>query len=243
MDNWPEAGGSYYWDSEKKQGIIKVYSETLREFLDTTYESISSEIEHFFEGTKIDVMNWYYLRTIFHEFSHAIDQDAVNKRKRNIGTKIIHISDKLMKIEDFYMDNYEDIPIEIKARTIGNIGALTIYNQLSSEFISDSDKAIYGLLTAIEIQSNYYLNIEKEKIESPSERLFEAADNFNLSKFDINPETLRHIVYDPNNLSLYKRLIWGLPISYDEYGHITLLQAALNNGQNIDVVKKLKKKK
>ncbi len=108
MDNWPEAGGSYYWDSEKKQGIIKVYSETLREFLDTTYESISSEIEHFFEGTKIDVMNWYYLRTIFHEFSHAKDQDLVNKRKKDIGTKLVRISDNLISINgfhEFYKEN------------------------------------------------------------------------------------------------------------------------------------------
>ncbi len=94
----------------------------------------------------------------------------------------------------------------------------------------------------MEMQSNYLFDPEKNIVNSSSERLYEAANNFNLSKFNINPEEFKKIVYDSNNLSLHKRLIYGLPISYEEYGHLTILQSTLSNGYNIDFVKKLQRK-
>ena len=235
--------GSYFWDPKEKQGTVSIYKNTLHEYLDTVYETACEDMNYIFEGTKIDTCNWYYLNTIFHEFSHAMDQDSMNKRKRNTGTKLVKISDKLEKIKDFYENNYGDMPIEIKARNKANLDSLKIYNDLPSEFISDRDKAIYGLMTLVEMQSTYLLDIKKEIIQSPSERLYNNAEIYNFDKFKINGSEFNKLVHNSGDLTLYERLLWGLPISYDEYGNLTLLQATLGNGNNIEFVKKLQRKK
>lgn len=241
----PETAGVYYWDTEAKKGTINIYNIPLKMSLDHFYEETCNELNYSFDGAKIDTMNWHYLSIIFHEFSHAMDRDAINKKRKDYGTKLAQISKRLMDITDFYEfyhENYEDMPTEVKARNIGNLDTYNIYSQLPEEFLSDSDKNMYGLLTILDMQSNYMFDPEQDKISSAIERIYEVADNFNLAKYNIDAEKFKHLVYDTKNLTLYDKLIWGLPISHKEYGEFTIIQAILGGGQNIDFVKRLQRK-
>lgn len=235
-----EGYGDYYWDSENKTGIISFYTETVEKALELKYRANISE--HIFDGTKIDVYNWYYLNAIFHEFSHAKDRDLINKNKKSKEAKLAGIVEKLPAIRDFYETNYYDMPNEVKARNNGNLRAYEVYEKLPIEFLSNNDRLFYKFITLAEMKETYIILPEEEKIESPIERIFDYADDYNLAKAGIDVNQFRSLIYDKNNFTLYNRLMLGLPITYQEYGYIHILQECLESQVDVDFTKKLQKR-
>ena len=50
-----------------------------------------------------------------------------------------------------------------------------------------------------------------------------------------------HLIYDINKLTIYKKLMLGLPISYLEYAYSNLIDDRLNHDERVNVTKKLQK--
>ena len=216
---------------------VTFYTDTLEETLESSYENVK------IDGGEVDYKNYIILYYIFHEFIHIKQLDDIARKKHDTATKLFNIDYEISRIKDFYNANYLLFPTEIQAHIMGELNTYKLYSKFPSEFISDEDKNFYAGLVMDKFVRNYIPNIKKNTVTSPSEFLYNNATNYNLSKIlNINEEDYKNLLHKEENSSLYKRLMLGLPVDIDEFAYMNLLNDVIHDGQDIDFVKKLKKK-
>ena len=233
---------SYYWQPYYKNGNILICMEKVLEYLEDHYTSAMNVKGCFFEGSKIDFYNWLYLGVIFHEFSHAMDYDRINKGRHDVCTEIADLSFDLVCNNKLYSNLYDYFPTEVRAYNQGNLDALKVYSMLPKEFVSDNDMAIYASNCLSKMLQFYTPIIHREQVESPIE-------HFVAGIGEISPDNngviniLRDLISKTDDFSLYKRLMWGLPVTYSELCELHMMASALYSGDYFPFVKRLQKKK
>ena len=221
---------------EKITFFLPVMEKSLEEaYLETTRTNV-------FDGTKEDYYNYLILSIIFHEFAHVRQKDRIFKGYNDIETKLMAICKKLMMIKGFYAGNYNVIASETDAHARGAINAYKIYSALPSEYIPEPDRIVYATQTMDTFLSEYVVCAKTEIVKSPSEILFEKASVYNLPGFGINEDTYHNLVYGKNDLTLYRKLLLGLPLTFSEASYVNMLTTCVGLGEKVDFIKKLQKR-
>ncbi len=219
---------------------VKFYMPVLEESLENSYEEINTT--SIFDGTREDYYNYRILEVIFHEFSHVRQNDKIIKGHSDIDTRLFYICDKLRAIKGFYSENYSLFSLETDAYARGFINSYLIYSRFPKEYMPERDRTSYASMVMKTLISPYIVSSSKETIKSPSEILLEKADNYNLSKRGIDIETYRGLVNGRNDLTLYKKLLLGLPLTYSEASYVNMLKSCVEVGEKVDFIKKLQKR-
>ncbi len=193
-------------------------------------------------GSRVDVYNYFYLGIIFHELAHVRQYYITQKKHNSLEKKIFKIYLNLSENRDFYHDNYFNILTEVNANNVASVMANYIYSKLPRNFLTQNDRNIYqsNMLRNL-LYDNYEIDINKEVVISPSERITENLSNEILSNSKIDLNKYLMLIYSQNNLTIYKKLMLGLPISYLEYAYVNLLSDELYGSDKINVTKKLQK--
>lgn len=218
---------------------ITFYKDALESAQEKKYADICSTDR--IDGGKVDFYNFVILDCIFHEFTHVAQHDIEN-RGRGIDSKLFAICRKLCAIKDFYDNNYDNFITEVNAYSKGILKAYNVYSKIPSDYLTENDKSLYGSLVMDRFLEQYYIDSVGEKITSPSELLLESADDFNISKLGIDMNDFKDIVYSNNDLTIYRKLTLGLPLTYMECAYVNLLSTCVQGGQEVNFVKKLQKK-
>lgn len=231
----PTCAGVYY-----DENIFFFYREII-DMLEKQFDNFSDMYE--IDGANVDGYNYFYLSIILHELAH-VRQYAILKNKHNsLEKKIFSIFLNLSNNRDFYSDNYHDILTEINANNVSIMTANHIYSKLPKNFLTRNDWRAYQ---SYYLKNLLYLNYEivdkKNQILSPAERVVNKFDEAIVFDLDMTLTECLHLIHDTKDLSLYKKLMLGLPISYMEYAYADLIDTRLGNGENINAIKKLQKK-
>ena len=194
------------------------------------------------EGSRVDLINFQILSSIFHEFAH-VRQFLMSESYSGSEAKIYRICEKLYNIDNFYINNYEIMPNEINAFALGNLNAYKIYQNIPNNIVNIHDKNIYKSIVIDIILSEYMVDLNKEIIKSPSELLLDRLKNYDLSKINLNYEKIDSIIKSFKDYSLYHKLLVGMPISFENYAYVNMYRD--NNDYNNDYtfIKKFQKRK
>ena len=149
----------------------------------------------------------------------------------------------LVCCDEQYRNNYSNMLNEVNSENVGIVSANYIFSRLPKNFLTNHDRKCYQLQTLKSIlYANYEVVPKYETIVSPAERIVEAFDDETLAKMNLTIEKYSELISNTDNLTLYKKLMLGLPISYSEYGYANLLIDELTNGIDINAIKKLQKR-
>jgi hypothetical protein len=113
---------------------------------------------------------------------------------------------------------------------------------MPNEIISSNDKKVYAMEVMDNFLSEYSISSGKERVKSPTEMLLENADDYNVSKIGIDIPFYRRLVNSSSGLTLYKKLLLGLPLTYAEASYINMLYTSVSSGERVDFVRKLQKR-
>ncbi len=216
------------------------YMENLKESLERSYNNLLLS-EHL-DGGKIDYYNYLILSIIFHEFAHVRQNDRVIKYNGDIEAKLFSICTQLPKIKWFYVANYNVFTTEVDAHARGLIQSYKIYGSIPKEFINDNDRKVYANMVMNNFLSKYNISSKEEHVKSPSEKLLESSTKLDVSKVGIDINDFRKLIVTPHNLTLYKKLLLGLPLTYGEASYIHMLEFCVSNGEKVNFIKKLQRK-
>ena len=193
------------------------------------------------DGTKTDLINYYILSTIFHEFAH-IRQFKLMDTKSSYESKIYRICDLLRENDTFTHDNYGIMLDEVNAFNMGDINACRIYFSLPNNLVTKDDKDIYRREMYDKLLSKYITDLNKELIVSPSEQLLEQTMHYDLMECNYNFEEFKKIIELSKKDSLYNRLIVGLPLSFDDYAYVSMFKNNYSYEKHT-YIKRLQKRK
>lgn len=217
-------------------GNIHFYMDTLIKKMEEGYSSMPVKDE--LDGGKIPFYNYCILNTIFHEFEHIRQWDKIYKGHSDIDTKLFIISQLLKEIERFYDDNYEDFITEVDAIIRSEISSYLIYRRIPNEIFTENDKRIYASGTTKELIFGYDISSRHQDVISPSERLLVSAKDTN--EFDITE--FSKLISSGKDLTLYKKVILGLPLTYMEAAYINMISTNVRQGEKVNFIRKLQKR-
>ena len=194
------------------------------------------------DGARVDIYNYYYLTIIFHELAHVRQHYIANSSHSSLEKQIFKLSFDLSSNREFYEENYCDILTEVNAENVAKITTIYLYSRLPKNFVTKYDLDAYQLDTLGSILHHNYENVaKKDIIISPSERLVDSFTESILEQVHINYDKYIKLINN-NNLTLYKKMMLGLPISYQEFAYAESLYSRLKSDDSFNVIKKLQKK-
>ena len=214
------------------------FTEVMMKVAEEKYNLINRK----FDGCKTDFFNHFILGAIFHEFTHVAQFDSIDRGKKNLETRLFIICNKLKKIKEFYGENYRFFIDEKQAFGQSDIQVYSIFSRMPQEIVNDRDKNFYAELAMRNLIACYEVDANKDGIISPSETLLYKASFYNLEKQDIDVNQFTNLVYKQNGFTLYKKLLLGLPVTFEEYAYANLIYDCIDEGQDVDFVKRLQRK-
>lgn len=223
------------------------HEENIFFFYDVVINMLESSVERFnqtyqVDESSVDVYNYFYLGIIFHELAHVRQYSIMNSKRSSLEKKLFTIFINLSHNRDFYDENYSDILTEVNANNVSLVTTNYIYSKLPKNFFTQNDRTIYqSLFLRMILYDNYEIAPKKDEIISPAERVVSKFDEEILFYLDTDLEHCLKLIYD-NNLTIYKKLMLGLPISYQEYAYCNLLDGRIEVEKEINAVKKLRKR-
>ena len=213
-------------------GIVKFITENCDTFTDS-YQV---------DSATVDICNYYFLSIIFHELAHARQHFLINRNYDSLEKRIFSFFFEMGKNRDFYEANYHDDLTEVNANNVSFVTANYFYSKLPFNFMTSHDKIVFQLQTMkLLLYANYEIDPTKEVTMSPAERIVSSFDEDILKKANMSIEKYAKMIYN-NNLTLYKKLMLGLPISYLEYSYANLLIDELNVDEDVHALKKIQKR-
>ena len=222
------------------ENIFFFYNEIL-DMIQSNFEKFSSVYK--IDGANADIYNYFYLNIVFHELAHVRQYARIDNNHDSLETRIFSMFLKLSSNRDFYEQNYSDILTEINANNVSLVTTNYIYSKLPRNFITKNDWQVYqSVLLNTLLYNNYAIINKKDEIISPAERIINCFNEDILSSLNTTLDKCLKTINSINNITLYKKLMLGLPISYLEYSYANLLNDRLNSDDKINVVKKLQKK-
>ena len=211
------------------------YADGLIKLIDTIDKRI-------LDGTKIDMINYYILSTIFHEFAHVRQSRMIDLYYCN-EAKIYRICDELRHDKHFCRNNYKIMLDEVNAFNLGELNANRVYQALPNYIITTKDKDMYRSFPIEILLSKYQVNLKDELIISPSEQLLEKTKEYNLSKWSYDYDYFKKVINDSQKYSLFNKLLLGLPISFEDYAYTKMFKENYDINENYTYIRKLQKRK
>lgn len=226
-------------DDEETAGMydgenLYFYGKGLDYFSEINFNQLSDNID----GTRVDFYNFFGLVTIFHELAH-VRQAVMEEYRKNKEGQLYTICEKLHNVDNFYEDNYKYDLREVNAWALGFMNACEMYAHLPEGLITPYDMSIYKSFAINKMLSSYSVSGKKEIVLSPSEKLFESADKYNLENLGINKEKFKSLINMGPDFTLYRKLCIGLPISFDSFAYMNMLLVCSNSGDQFSFVKKM----
>ena len=219
---------------------IEFYNNGIERFIEELYKDITANCV--FDGNKIDVLNFFYLSIIFHEFAHVRQHRIVDFGYSSIEKRIYDMCFRMQNVDKFYDNNYLIFPCEVNAYNKGYIDAYNIYRRFPKNFLTANDKNNYLIYLTDYIADNYSVDAKKDTVTSPLEKFYIKANEFNVSLVGVDITKIKNIIESKQDITLYQKMMLGLPISFQEFGYINLIDDCIHAGQDIDIVKKMQKK-
>ena len=224
-----------------QNGNIFFFYDEIIDLIHQSYEDFSSC--YTIDGSAIDIYNYFYLGIIFHELAHVRQNAIINGKRSCLEKKLFSIFLNLSQNKDFYNKNYHDILTEVNANNVALITTNYLYSKLPKNFITINDYKCYqSSLIKLVLHDNYEILSKKDDIISPAERVIDKFDEEILFYLDMSLDDILKLIYCNDNLTMYKKIMLGLPLTYLEYSYVHLLYDRLNVEDDINVVKKLQKK-
>ena len=224
------------------QGITDGYDVTFYKVgVEYSVESLYNNVinNHLVECCKTDLYNYFYLCIIFHELAHFRQHYLVDWYPKKLESQLYSMIYDVRDIKDFYESSYHNLLTEVNANNMASTRATRIYEQLPKEFFSDKDRLVlHTIMLNSLLRDNYEVVLSSDKIISPAERLY--IDMSNEEKID--EKKYYKLITTPYDLTLYHKIMYGLPISYGEYAYANVICEALYSKKDVDVLKKLQKK-
>ena len=223
------------------------HGENIFFFFDGIINMLQNNVERFrnvyqIDGASVDLYNYFYLCIIFHELAHVRQYSIINSKHSSLEKKLFTMFLSLSKNRDFYNENYSNILTEVNANNVSIITTNYIYGKFPKNFLTENDRNIYNLaLLKMILYNNYEIIQKKDDILSPAERVMSKFDEEILFYLDTDLENCVKLIYD-NDFTIYKKIMLGLPISYQEYAYCNLLCDRKEVGEDINIVKKLQKR-
>ncbi len=222
----------YYHDN------LYFFMNETEELIDTCYQNLINKYQ--LDGAKIDVYNYFYLCIIFHELMHVRQHYYTKKNDGKLETKLFSMCLELSLNRQLYQSNYLNFLTEVDANNRASIKANSLYHHLPLEYISPNDLVAYDAIMLKEmLRDNYDVEPKKELIISPFDKLMVGAME-KIKDFEINKYL--KLVEEHQDITLYRKLLLGLPITYMEYAYTNLLYDIIQSGEEINIIKKLQKK-
>lgn len=216
-----------------------VYLTFYKEIMERDSEDFVIELGEI-DGTKTDIINYYILSTIFHEFAH-VRQDKLRKNNFSYESKIYRICELLRNDDIFTNQNYGIMLDEINAFNVGDINASKIYLSLPNNLVTKDDKDIFRGRIYERLLSKYIVNLSKETVVSPSEQLLEQTTHYDLKYY--NYEDFKKVIIDGYINSLYNKLLVELPITFEDYAYVSMFKNNYGNREKDIYIKRLQKRK
>lgn len=232
----------FFLPRNKDDETIAAYNGVDLLFYTSGLENLKDTVEerNDLDGTKIDIINYQILSTIFHEFAHVRQLVMIDNYSGN-EAKIYRICNELRENIDFVNENYNNMLDEVNAYGLGEINANKVYQSLPSAIITKNDKNVYNGYVIDTLLSNYIVNLDKELIISPSEQLLLSTKAYDFSKTKYDYERFKNIIIACKNNDLYHRLLVGLPISFSEYAYTNMFMTNFDPNSRYNFIKKLQK--
>lgn len=234
----PKLNGLYSFD----QNVIGYFD---NKRIDYIYEAATKFRELYNpDGAFVDSANFFFLICIVHEIAHLRQNHICKSPRSSIEKRLFKPFINFKEGDKLYDENHDDIPLEVNAENVGYITAYNIFSRLpKSKFITEHDQKSYQLATIKWLLfGNYDIEPKTEEVYCPYERI---ADHFNqdiLNKMNMSIDDYAKLIYNNDNLTLYKKIMLGLPLTYKEYAYVNLLIDELTNDIDINAIKKLQKK-
>ena len=224
-----------------QNGNILFFLDEVIELIHRSYENFSASYN--IDGSAIDIYNYFYLGIIFHELAHVRQYAIINGKRNCLEKKLFSIFLNLSQNEDFYNENYYDILTEVNANNVALVTTNYLYSKLPKNFITINDYRCYqSSLIKLALYNNYEILNKKDDIISPAERVVDNFDEEILFYLDMKLDDIVKLIYSNDNLTIYKKIMLGLPLTYLEYSYAHLLSDRLNVEEGINIVKKLQKR-
>ena len=233
-----------YTKSPKDTGDYSRIDKKVYYFYDGIIDNITDSANYFRElynpeGSIFDNLNFFYLINIFHELMHVRQDHIIGLPGNSIEKRIFSLFFKFTDDDSFYREIHDIDLKEVNANNLSYINAYKVFSKLPSNFLTKQDKKCYQLATLKWLlQGNYDIVTVGEEINSPAEKVA----NTVINNTNISTEEYAKLIYSNSDLTLYKKMILGLPIKYSEYAYANLLIDEISNDIEIDGIKRLQKK-
>jgi hypothetical protein len=225
----------------KSENALYYFYDTILDFSLEKANKFKNEYSQ--EGTPVDVLNYYFLTLILHELVHVKQDYLVKSVYNGFEKKILSIFNEFSSGDEIYDNNQFDIITEVNARNESVVNAFNIYSNLPKNFFTEYDKGVYQLSMLKQLfYSNYDVSEKDEEVYGPAERMGDVLTDQMLAPFNMDISDYARLIYGTNRLTLYNKLMYGLPISLNEYAYGNLLISELSSGLNINAIKKLQKR-
>lgn len=232
--NDENCGGVFYKDK-----IVFYYDGIIN--IITKYSDKFTELYHF-DGSIIDILNYFYLIIIFHELAHARQHYLATGRHSSLEKNIFSLFFSLSKDDGFYDENYDNLLTEVNAKNVSFMTAIYFYSKLPRTFFTSDDyKSYQTSMLKTMLYKNYTIVSKQEKVISPAEKVMVNLDEELLSKRNLDLDKYCRMIYR-NDLTLYKKIMLGLPISYMEFAYANLLIDSIEAEDEMNVLKRLQKR-
>lgn len=198
--------------------------------------------EYSIDGSYYDIMNFFNFTCIIHELAHLRQNTILNNSRSSIEKKLFKLFINFNRSSNIYQNNYNVLPTEVNAENVAYINTYNIFSKLPDNFFSLSDRISYGLITLKRLlYANYQLYGKEDLVYGPTEIIANSLNNEILKPFNLDIDKYINLIND-NNLTLYKKLMLGLPIDVSEYAYANLLVDELSSGLDINITNKLCKR-
>jgi len=190
------------------------------------YENAISNYNCVCDSVNVKFNNFYnfsLLTSLFHELKHIIQYKKMFLGDKDNYLKIYEIDEILRKgnsNRDLYIKYHDLFPCEREANIFAVSETLKYFSILKRGIVNKEELRYYQLYYVNLLLSSYDRNLFN--IKSPFEKLVKFGNNDKLAQVDMIDE-----VY----LSLYNRLLLGLPISKKEYDRISNLYYCIKDDE------------
>ena len=204
-------------------------------------KDVESTLKTFsFDCSSIDLYNFFYVIMIIHEIAHlrqkhiVYDTNYHSYEKRLFKPFYLLPNESLNKI-------YENDITEINANNLGFVMTTYLYSKMPKEYCSQKDLVSFQKLLANRLLfQNYDVDHNKEKVIGPAEKLIDVFTEEDYEKMRLDKFSYENLIYC-NDLTIYKKLLLGLPISYLEYSYANTMFEGIACEPSVNYVKKIQK--
>ena len=169
----------------------------------------------------INLVNYYnysLLECVLHELHHILQYKEIflHEKNNDLVVDLYYLSHALQKKYADYEENITLFPVEREATIFSHDILFESFRRLDSEYVNNVEMKLFQKISLTDLLRDYK---GRFNIKSPYEQLI------NIFQTDLYGDSLKKDYFQ-----LYKRLVYGLPITKKEYKNVQGLYEEIDNG-------------